>query len=288
MSIRVNDHETHSAARASGSAVCRHRAFPRDVAGAVQRRHASPGAGRPAGGPRMTAWTEQVLDGLAEVRDAHAALEQIGIAARHLGFEHCAYGIRLPFPFSRFNVQMLSTYEQGWRQRYLEAGYLEIDPTVLHGTRSLQPVVWSDKLFRKAPQMWEEARSFGLRVGWAQSVFDADGRIGMLSLARSSEPLTAAEMRAHDPLLKWLVHTAHCALAPFLGRSPLCAVAPLTLRQLQVMRWTGDGKTSAEIATILGISISTVNFHVRNVISGLGVNNKNAAVAKAARLGLLG
>lgn len=237
--------------------------------------------------PGTAAWTEQVLDGLAAVRDADGVFEQIRIAARHLGFEHCAYGLRLPFPFSRRNVRMLSTYDQGWRQRYLEAGYLDIDPTVVHGTRSLQPVVWSDKLFGKAPQLWEEARSFGLRVGWAQSVFDADGRIGMLSLARSSEPLTPAEMRTHDPLLRWLVNTAHCTLSQFVGKSPLCAIEPLTERQLQVMRWTADGKTSAEIASILEISTSTANFHIKNVILKLGVNNKNAAVAQASRLGIL-
>jgi LuxR family transcriptional regulator len=235
----------------------------------------------------MKDWTQQVLARLTKASDAHGAFEQISIAARHLGFEHCAYGIRMPFPFTRLNIQMLSNYDQGWRQRYLDAGYVEVDPTVVHGTRSLQPVVWSDKLFGKAPQMWDEARSFGLRVGWAQSVFEPDGRVGMLSLARPSDRLTKSEMRAHDPLLRWLVNTAHCALSPYLGRSPLADMEPLTPRQWEVMRWTADGKTSEEIAAILGLSTATVNFHVKNAMAKLRANNKNATVARAARLGLL-
>jgi len=236
----------------------------------------------------MTDWTQQVLARLTEVRDAAGAFEQISVAARHLGFEHCAYGLRKPFPFTRLETQMLSTYDEGWNRRYLEAGYLQVDPTVVHGMHSLHPVVWSDRLFRRAPQMWEEAQSFGLRVGWAQSVFDADGRVGMLSLARSSGRLSEAERRAHDPLLKWLVNTAHCALSQYLGRSPLSEMEPLTSRQLEVMRWTADGKTSEEIAMILGLSTPTVNFHIKNAIAKLRANNKNSAVARSSRLGILG
>lgn len=235
----------------------------------------------------MIDWTSQVLARLDEVRDASGAFEQIRLAASHLGFEHCAYGLRMPFPFTRLDIHMLNTYDQGWRQRYTEAGYLGVDPTVTHGMRSLRPVVWSDQIFAEVPQMWDEARSFGLRFGWAQSVFDADGRIGMLSLARASEPLSDAEMRAHDPLLRWLVNTAHCALSPYLGASPWSTFEPLTQRQAEVMRWTADGKTSEEVAAILGISTPTVNFHIYKAMVKLRANNKNAAVARASRLGIL-
>ncbi|RST50038.1 autoinducer binding domain-containing protein [Variovorax sp. MHTC-1] len=236
----------------------------------------------------MTEWTQHVLARLTEVSDVSEAFEQISLAARHLGFEHCAYGLRVPVPFTRPKTRMLSTYDEGWNRRYLDAGYLQVDPTVAHGVRSLQPVIWSDQVFRQTPQMWAEARSFGLRVGWAQSIFEADGRVGMLSLARSSEQLTDAEVLSHDPLLKWLVNTAHCALSHYLGESPLSELEPLTSRQVEVMRWTADGKSSEEVAAILGLSRPTVNFHIRNAIAKLRANNKNSAVARSSRLGLLG
>lgn len=159
------------------------------------------GAGDPGRAP-MNDWTQDVLGRLTEVSEPSQVLEQISAAARCLGFEHCAYGLRVFVPFTRPETLMLSTYDERWNHRYIDAGYLEIDPTVLHGVRSRAPTVWSDELFRGAARMWDEARSFGLRVGWAQSVFEADARVGMLSLARSSEPLTAAEMRAKDPLLQ--------------------------------------------------------------------------------------
>lgn len=235
----------------------------------------------------MNDWTQEVLGHLIEASEPSQVLEQVSAAARHLGFEQCAYGLRTFLPFTRPKTRMLSTYDARWNHRYLEAGYLQIDPTIAHGVRSAAPVIWSDQVFRRTPQMWDEARSFGLCIGWAQSVFEPDARIGMLSLARSSEPLTAAEMRAKDPWLQWLVNTAHHALMDHLGGSPLAGIEPLTRRQLEVLRWTADGKTSAEIAVILGMSKSTVNYHLRNAIARLHANNKNSAVALSARLGLL-
>ena len=61
----------------------------------------------------------------------------------------------------------------------------------------------------------------------------------------------------------------------------------LTERELTVLRWTGDGKTAKQISDILGVSVSTVNFHIRNAVAKLGAANKLAATVKAAMLGLL-
>jgi LuxR family transcriptional regulator len=135
--------------------------------------------------------------------------------------------------------------------------------------------------------MWDEARSFGLRVGWAQSCFDGEGRVGMLSLSRSCDRLGKTELLAHDPQLRWLVNNAHMAITTHLGEHEGPAIEPLTQRQAEVLRWTADGKTSDEIAQILSITERTVNFHIANAIAKLRVNNRNSAIARSSRLGLL-
>ncbi|BEP51494.1 MULTISPECIES: autoinducer binding domain-containing protein [Variovorax] len=234
----------------------------------------------------MDEWTQDVLGRLSEASEPSQVLAQISGAARRLGFEHCAYGLRTLVPFTRPKTVMFSTYDERWSRRYISAGYLQVDPTVVHGVHSGVPVVWSNEVFRDAPQMWDEARSFGLRVGWAQSVFEPDARVGMLTLARSGEPLTAAEMRAKDLLLLGLANMAHRAFCRLLV-GPLAGIEPLTKRQVEVLRWTGDGKTSDEIACILCISKPTVDFHLRNAMAKLGASTKSSAAAFASRLGLL-
>ena len=54
-----------------------------------------------------------------------------------------------------------------------------------------------------------------------------------------------------------------------------------------MLRWTGEGKTSGEIADILNITERTVNFHIGKAIAKLNAVNKTAAVLRAAMLGLL-
>ena len=61
----------------------------------------------------------------------------------------------------------------------------------------------------------------------------------------------------------------------------------LSVREKEVLRWAGDGKTSDQISQILNLSVSTVNFHLRNAMLKLDAPNKTAAVVRAIFLGLL-
>ena len=61
----------------------------------------------------------------------------------------------------------------------------------------------------------------------------------------------------------------------------------LSMRQAACLRWAALGKTSWETARILGVSESTVNFHLRNACAKLGVRGRRTAVVEALRRGLL-
>lgn len=62
----------------------------------------------------------------------------------------------------------------------------------------------------------------------------------------------------------------------------------LTPREIEVLHWTSLGKTSRDIALIIGRSVSTVNFHLQSAMVKLEANNKVQAVLKAHQLGYLG
>lgn len=212
----------------------------------------------------------------------------IAEAARTLGFEFCVHGLRLPLPITKPRTAFFSNYPPAWLQRYQERNYIEIDPTVSHGMRSSDSVVWSDEFFAAAPQMWEEAKSFGVRHGWAQSRRDAEGSYSMLIVARSEGEITKDELEHIEPRLQWLVHMSHRAMkSACVGSDVVSTHIDLSDREIDVLRWTAEGKTSAEIATILDISERTVNFHVNSVVAKLGATNKTSAAVRAAMLGLI-
>lgn len=229
----------------------------------------------------------EIHDALRRALGAASKFEVIARGARRLGFEHCAYGVRFFDSFARPKTLMINNYPPTWQQRYREQDYLAIDPTVAHGVRSRASLVWRQEVFEATPQLWSEAREAGLRVGWAQSSFDPNGSVGMLTLARSRETLSPAELLGRGAQMQWLADAAHFHLSDALWPDQHRVYPALTTRELDVLRWTADGKTSEEVAILLGVSPNTVNYHVKNAIRKLHVTNKAAAVARMLRLRLL-
>jgi DNA-binding CsgD family transcriptional regulator/tetratricopeptide (TPR) repeat protein len=63
--------------------------------------------------------------------------------------------------------------------------------------------------------------------------------------------------------------------------------AGLTARQVDVLRRLGQGRTNAQIASELVVSVRTVDSHVAALLGKLGAADRRTAAARAAELGLL-
>lgn len=61
----------------------------------------------------------------------------------------------------------------------------------------------------------------------------------------------------------------------------------LTTRELEVLQLILDGCRNKQIAERLSIAETTVNFHIKNLVSKLGANDRTHAVTIALRRGLL-
>ena len=208
--------------------------------------------------------------------------------AQALGFSFCTFGLRLPLPITQPRTVYYSNYPAAWQARYNEARYIDVDPTVRHGMRSSAPIVWSDAVFAEVPQLWQEAQSHGIRHGWAQSRRDPEGIFSLLVLARPDPPIAAQELSANEQRMQWLVHWAHTSMKSACDdRSMRPQPVGLSPRETEVLRWTAEGKTASEIATILDVSERTVNFHVNSAVTKLDANNKTNAAVRASLLGLI-
>jgi LuxR family transcriptional regulator len=237
---------------------------------------------------RTIDWQQARLEAVTLASTETEFLAILSATATELGFEYCAFGMRLPLPFSNPKIVMLNNYPQAWQQRYAEQNYLAVDPTVTNAASSLKPMVWSDELFASCRPLWEDARAHDLSVGWAQPSHDVKGAVGLLTLARSREPLSAPELRQNLLKMSWLAQAAHEGLARLISLKPQSGNdIVLTAREVEVLRWTADGKTSGEVGEILQISERTVNFHVTNSLAKLGAVNKTAGVVKAAMMRLI-
>ncbi|MBC8007794.1 MAG: transcriptional regulator EpsA [Prolixibacteraceae bacterium] len=61
----------------------------------------------------------------------------------------------------------------------------------------------------------------------------------------------------------------------------------VTRREVEILGWIKEGKTTSDIAGILALSPFTVKNHVQNILKKLGARSRSHAVAQAMNLGLL-
>ncbi|MFS1286784.1 MULTISPECIES: autoinducer binding domain-containing protein [Pseudomonas] len=209
-------------------------------------------------------------------------------ALHELGFDFFAYGMCSVTPFMRPRTSIYSNYPEHWVQRYQGENYALIDPTVKHSKLSPATILWTNELFRDSPQFWSEARDSGLCHGLAQPSFNAQGRVGLLSLARRSKAISLEEFEALKPVTKAFAIAAHEKISELESDdSVFNAQVEFSGRECDVLRWTADGKTSEEIGVIMGVCTDTVNYHHRNIQRKIGASNRVQAVSYAVALGYI-
>jgi len=97
-----------------------------------------------------------------------------------------------------------------------------------------------------------------------------------------------------EALRRVLAGGAFFELRPVVAALPAAAGAErdpsgeLTLRQLEVLKLLGDGRSNKEISSALAIADRTVRAHLTELFRTLGVSSRTQAILAAQRLGLLG
>ena len=235
----------------------------------------------------MIGWQEEQLHLLSTADNEETLFALLHKRATELGFDFCTYASHAPYPYSQKKTWFLSNYPSAWQLEYAKNNYLHLDPTVKHAECSTLPLVWAAASSDGPPDFWEAARSSGLGVGWVQSHRDISGAIGILGLARAQDTLSNSELTDIGLKLVWLTQIAHIGMMRCMNKKFTQATEALSKREIEVLRWTSEGKTSRDISEILNISERTVNFHINNAMIKLNAPNKTSATVQAAMFGML-
>jgi DNA-binding CsgD family transcriptional regulator len=62
---------------------------------------------------------------------------------------------------------------------------------------------------------------------------------------------------------------------------------PLSDRERECLFWVSEGKTTDEVAVILGVSSNTVNSYITHAIQKFSASNRAMAIATAIRSGII-
>jgi DNA-binding NarL/FixJ family response regulator len=135
--------------------------------------------------------------------------------------------------------------------------------------------------WREAAALWEAA---GCRYEHAAALADSQDPRHMLTALEALDDLGAR------PLATEVRRRLRALGVTHIPRGPLTETrvnpAGLTSRQIDVLRLLGKGRTNAEIASELVISVRTVDSHVAAVLDKLGAASRREAAARAAELGV--
>lgn len=212
---------------------------------------------------------------------------ELAKAAAQFGFEAAAIAA-FPHPDIPFEQRVLAHHwPNGWFERYMERGYVEIDPVFHHSKTALRPFAWSEARYdskSRAAQVMNEAADFGFAAGFCVPTLTPFGPLNVTFGGRRSE------LSREDRGMLHLVAIYAQQRATELLSNKLKDVADilrLSPREREVLQRCAEGKTSERIAEALGISTHTVLTHINGACRKLGARSRTAAVAKAMHAGLI-
>jgi DNA-binding CsgD family transcriptional regulator len=179
----------------------------------------------------------------------------------------------------------------GFQEVFTDPSFGRRDPVMQHCKRQTVPIVWSQGTYlaNEAMDVWETQAQFGYRNGIAMALHMPEGRHFIFGVDRGQAlPASGAELtRMVADLQLFAVHAQDTALRVLVSESLRPECPALRPRELEVLRWTMDGKTAREIGEMLAITERTVVLHLQGGMQKLGCNSKHQAVLKALRLGLI-
>ncbi|WP_246780535.1 LuxR family transcriptional regulator [Rhizobium sp. AQ_MP] len=165
--------------------------------------------------------------------------------------------------------------------------FLRYCPTIPHLSRSIMHHAWSvgaegtAPSFDCPPEFAALMRKYRLISGVLFSVNSVDGSRFVVRYDGDRSPLAMAEINE----LSMLSIQAFDVFDRL--RRTASNTNVLSARELEVVRWTAQGKTSLEIGQILSLSDHTVNAYMTNAIRKLDCVNRTQLVAKAIRMKII-
>ncbi|HBM0950912.1 TPA: transcriptional regulator SdiA, partial [Enterobacter kobei] len=180
-----------------------------------------------------------------------------------------------------------TTYPKQWMAQYQSANYFAIDPVLKPENFIQGHLPWTDALFADAQELWHNAQDHGLRTGITQCLMLPNHALGFLSVSRTSVQDVPYRQEEIELRLQMLVQMALTTLLRFEDGMVMPPEMKFSKREREILKWTAEGKTSAEIAIILSISENTVNFHQKNMQKKFNAPNKTQIACYAAATGLI-
>jgi LuxR family transcriptional regulator len=240
------------------------------------------------------------LNRIAASTSINEAWDLAGTYFGQLGFGRINYG------FTRFrhlktigdpdDALFLSTCDAAYVQRYFADGFYAKTPAFRWAERNSGACTWSwvkaafDAGHLSAEEMGAVRQNAamgviaGISVSFPEVSFRSKGALGLIAdpcldhdavdaiFALRREEIMAVANMMHLTIMQLPQLSRHRALSP---------------RQREALEWVADGKTTQDVAMLMGVSPAMVEKHLRLAREALAVETTAQAVAKGALLNMI-
>jgi DNA-binding CsgD family transcriptional regulator len=219
--------------------------------------------------------------------------QQVGVAFSEFvtpyGFVAAACGESREIPEGRSWDFFFNTWPAEWLLQYQKNDYVRHDLVPAIARISAQPFTWLEALAGRVPtakqrEHYEWAIGLGIADVLAVPIHYPGGDFG-LCVSIANHPIEDAFERNALHMASMFAHQRCRDLG---GKSEASSAATLlTPREVECLRWVLKGKSDTDIGKILGISHTTVHFHIERTKKKLGVKTRTQAAAVVVSLGYL-
>lgn len=253
-------------------------------------------------GPRETQVAE-ALSLLIGIAEAQSAQDVWGLAVKRftqLGFSRANYG------FTRFrsersigdpdDAMFLTSADAAFVQHYFYRNFYARTPVFRWAARNegARTWAWVKDAFQRGELTADEVAAVrenaaigvtaGLSVSFPETSSRAKGALGLIADVGLTDGDVERIWADHKTEILSLAHMMHLKLIQFPVASRRRA---MTTRQRESLEWVADGKTSQDVALLMGVSAAMVEKHLRLAREALSVETTAQAVAKAALMNLI-
>lgn len=195
------------------------------------------------------------------------------------------------------DVLIISSYPDEWGDLYRANNFQLTDPVILTAFKRASPFVWDENITLMSDKIFSLSRRYNIVNGFTFVLHDPMNSLALLSVIIGSNGQGELEKRLSSDrgamqmlLIDFNEQMYRLAGSVSSGRRkhPAGAHKPIfTPRENEALYWASMGKTYGEIAAIAGISVSTVKFHMGNIVVKLGVSNARQAIRLGVELELI-
>lgn len=195
---------------------------------------------------------------------------------------------------------VISNYPSEWIDIYKSNNYQHIDPVVLSALQRVTPFSWDENISINSlvdiSKIFSISKNEKVINGYSFVLHDHNHNLALLSILMNDMQIIDIEdaIEAKKDSLQMLLINAHekiISLYREVVRSKYRNSADekdfLSSRENEILYWASMGKKYQEIAVLLGVQISTVKFHIGNVVKKLGVTNAKHAIRLGVELQLI-